>query len=94
MIIKIWKYLKVNDMYIIFNIILILINIFVYILDNMKAVNPFIKRIPESLHNSFMDDLINAVTTLNLKQNHNLNELDSNFNMPYKLMVAYARKSS
>lgn len=48
---------------------------------------------PLSLHDSFMDDFINTVTSLDLKQNHHSNELDYKFNSPYKLIVAYARKT-
>lgn len=59
----------------------------------MKAINPFIDRIPVSLQNNFMDDLINTVISLDLNENHNSNDSDCKFNIPYKLLVAYARKS-
>lgn len=64
-----------------------------YILDNMKAINPFIDRMPVSLQDNFMDDLINTVISLDLNENHNFNDSDCKFNIPYKLLVAYARKS-
>ncbi|XP_065356806.1 juvenile hormone acid O-methyltransferase [Calliphora vicina] len=61
--------------------------------DNVKAVCPFLDRIPLSLHDSFMDDFINIVTSLDLRQDHHSNELDYTFNSPYKLVIAYAQKS-
>ncbi|KAM7351816.1 juvenile hormone acid methyltransferase isoform 2-T2 [Cochliomyia hominivorax] len=61
--------------------------------DNVKAVCPFLDRMPLSLHDTFMDDFINTVTNLDLKQNLHSNELDYKFNSPYKLLIAYAKKS-
>ncbi|XP_037817110.1 juvenile hormone acid O-methyltransferase [Lucilia sericata] len=61
--------------------------------DNVKAVCPFLERMPLNLHDTFMDDFINTVTSLDLKLDHHSNELDSKFNSPYKLLIAYARKS-
>lgn len=59
----------------------------------MKAINPYLNRMPPSLHDSFMDDFINTVTSLDIQQHHNSNVFDYKFNIPYKLMVAYARKA-
>ncbi|TMW51282.1 hypothetical protein DOY81_003668, partial [Sarcophaga bullata] len=60
--------------------------------DNVKAVCPFLERIPLSLNDSFMEDFIDTVTKMDLKLNHHSNESDYIFNAPYKLVIAYARK--
>lgn len=59
----------------------------------MKAINPFIDPIPVSLQDNFMDDLINTVISLDLNENYNFNDSNCKFNIPYKLLVAYARQS-
>lgn len=62
------------------------------------AVCPFLERIPSSQHEEFMDDFIEVVISMNLQQHlsHNIetDQLGQRFVSPYKLVVAYARKTS
>jgi len=46
---------------------------------------------PADLHEQFLDDFIDIVISMNLQQGEN-NE-DQKFLSPYKLVVAYARKT-
>ncbi|KAH8404895.1 hypothetical protein KR222_009320 [Zaprionus bogoriensis] len=66
--------------------------------DNIMAICPFLERIPTSQHEEFMDDFIDVVISMNLQQSHPCdsdgNQLAQRFISPYKLVVAYARKSS
>ncbi|XP_055855264.1 juvenile hormone acid O-methyltransferase isoform X2 [Episyrphus balteatus] len=57
--------------------------------QNVRAVNPFIERIPLWLHEEFLDDIVKTSIGLNLKETNN-----DEFKLitPYKLIVAYARK--
>ncbi|XP_073826313.1 juvenile hormone acid O-methyltransferase-like isoform X2 [Musca autumnalis] len=59
---------------------------------NMKAVNPFINRIPMALHEEYIDDLM-----LMLLKHMNLRAEDmdfkAKFSVPYRLIVAFGRKS-
>ncbi|KAH8352690.1 hypothetical protein KR084_005686 [Drosophila pseudotakahashii] len=59
--------------------------------DNVKAICPFLERMPSSLHENFLDDFIDIVISMNLQQGDK-NE-DQKFLSPYKLVVAYARKT-
>ncbi|XP_013114871.2 juvenile hormone acid O-methyltransferase [Stomoxys calcitrans] len=61
--------------------------------DNVKAVCPFLDRIPWSQHDDFLEDFINIVTNLDLRHS-DVNESIQKFNSPYKLLVAYAKKPS
>lgn len=62
------------------------------------AVCPFLERIPISQHAEFMDDVIEVVISMNLQQHLSRDsetvELGRGFVSPYKLVVAYAQKSS
>ncbi|XP_073822305.1 juvenile hormone acid methyltransferase [Musca autumnalis] len=60
--------------------------------DNIKAVCPFLDRIPVSRHNEFLDDFIDIVTELDLRQSNDASGEMDKFNSPYKLIVAYAKK--
>lgn len=69
-----------------------LIYIFFYS-ESVKAVNPFLERIPSHEHDAFLDDYVCAVTDLRLT----LDDIETNsstcrFLTPYKLLIAYARK--
>ncbi|XP_017064507.2 juvenile hormone acid O-methyltransferase [Drosophila eugracilis] len=59
--------------------------------DNVKAICPFLERMPTDLHEDFLDDFIDIVISMNLQQGER-NE-DQKFLSPYKLVVAYARKT-
>ncbi|XP_075150090.1 juvenile hormone acid methyltransferase [Haematobia irritans] len=61
--------------------------------DNIKAVCPFLDRIPRSQHEEFLEDFIDIVTKLDLRH-CNVNEGIHKFSSPYKLIVAYAKKPS
>ncbi|KAI8042966.1 juvenile hormone acid O-methyltransferase [Drosophila gunungcola] len=59
--------------------------------DNVKAICPFLERMPSTLHEEFLDDFVDIVISMNLQQGEK-NE-DQKFLSPYKLVVAYARKT-
>ncbi|KAH8249343.1 hypothetical protein KR032_008651 [Drosophila birchii] len=59
--------------------------------DNVKAICPFLERMPSILHEDFLDDFIKIVISMNLQQGEG--NQDQKFLSPYKLVVAYARKS-
>nr|XP_016927888.1 juvenile hormone acid O-methyltransferase [Drosophila suzukii] len=59
--------------------------------DNVKAICPFLERMPIDLHEEFLYDFIDVVISMNLQQGEK-NE-DQKFLSPYKLVVAYARKT-
>lgn len=61
--------------------------------DNVKAICPFLDRIPRSQHEEFLEDFINIVTDLDLRQ-CDIESGVHKFNAPYKLIVAYAKKPS
>lgn len=61
--------------------------------ESVKAVNPFIDRIPSHEHEEFFEDYVDWVAKLGLI----LDDLQTDEKMrriivPYKLLVAYARK--
>ncbi|EDV33538.1 uncharacterized protein Dana_GF24959 [Drosophila ananassae] len=60
--------------------------------DNVKAICPFLERMPSSLHEDFLNDFIDIVISMNLQQGED--NQDQKFISPYKLVVAYARKTS
>ncbi|KAH8377540.1 hypothetical protein KR093_005879 [Drosophila rubida] len=63
--------------------------------DNVKAICPFLERMPAALHEEFLDDFVNVVVSMNLQQQHiGDDQQQQRFASPYKLVVAYARKSS
>lgn len=57
----------------------------------MKAVCPFLERIPDVQHEDFLDDIIKAVVDMKLRDG-DINARDFKFIAPYKLVVVYARK--
>ncbi|KAH8255494.1 hypothetical protein KR038_004650 [Drosophila bunnanda] len=59
--------------------------------DNVKAICPFLERMPSTVHEDFLDDFIEIVISMNLQQGER--NQDQKFLSPYKLVVAYARKS-
>ncbi|BFF95937.1 juvenile hormone acid O-methyltransferase [Drosophila madeirensis] len=61
--------------------------------DNVKAICPFLERMPAALHEDFLDDFIQIVISMNLQQGDQHKDQDQKFISPYKLVVAYARKS-
>ena len=61
--------------------------------DNVRAICPFLERIPNEQHAAFLDDFVNTVAELKLRE-ANENSNDFKFISPYKLVVAYARKGS
>ncbi|XP_036329613.1 juvenile hormone acid O-methyltransferase-like [Rhagoletis pomonella] len=59
--------------------------------DNVKAVCPFLERMPETQHEDFLEDVIKAVVDMKLREG-DINARDFKFIAPYKLVVVYARK--
>ncbi|XP_017056398.1 juvenile hormone acid O-methyltransferase [Drosophila ficusphila] len=59
--------------------------------DNVKAICPFLERMPATLHEDFLDDFVDIVKSMNLQQGED--NPQQKFLSPYKLVVAYARKS-
>lgn len=62
-----------------------------YISESVKAVNPFLDRIPMNLHDDFMTDYIDIVIKMKLSVNCN-KTAKRNFITPYKLVIAYGKK--
>lgn len=66
--------------------------------DNVKAICPFLERIPVAQHEEFLDDFIDVVISMNLQEDQQCDidkdQQKQRFKSPYKLLVAYARKSS
>ncbi|KAL7740230.1 hypothetical protein ACLKA6_002206 [Drosophila palustris] len=66
--------------------------------DNVKAICPFLERIPVALHEEFLDDFVDVVISMNLQEDQqcdvDTDQREQRFKSPYKLLVAYARKSS
>lgn len=59
----------------------------------MKAVNPFIERIPINEQDAFLDDYFNYVVKMHLVLDDiHTNSKTCRILTPYKLIVAYARK--
>lgn len=60
---------------------------------SVKAVNPFIERIPIHEHDAFLDDYFNHVMNMRLVLDDiHTNSKTCRILTPYKLIVAYARK--
>lgn len=57
----------------------------------MKAVNPFLERMPKHQHEAFLDDYVNIVSSMQLAIDDEENDYKQ-FLTKYKLMIAYARK--
>ncbi|GAB0100130.1 Juvenile hormone acid O-methyltransferase [Sergentomyia squamirostris] len=53
---------------------------------SVRAINPFLERIPANLHENFLNDYVNWVARMSLFEGK------SRIITPYKLLVAYARK--
>lgn len=62
-----------------------------YSTESVKAVNPFLERIPKHQYETFLDDYVNVVNDLKLVID-DAERNDKRFITPYKLMIAYARK--
>ena len=60
--------------------------------DSMKAVNPFIDRIPRELQEKFMTDCVTEYIKINTGVQNN-NPDDGVISFKYGLMVAFARKT-
>lgn len=58
----------------------------------MKAVNTFIDRIPPTMHEEYMDDVMLMVLKLRGLKPQEL-DFKPKFSIPYKLIVAFGRKS-
>ncbi|XP_075152637.1 juvenile hormone acid O-methyltransferase-like [Haematobia irritans] len=58
---------------------------------NMKAVNPFLPRIPAELHEEFMDDVM-TMTLKSLAWPMESEDYKDKFVFPYNLLVIYVRK--
>lgn len=58
---------------------------------NIRAVNPFLQRMPTWMHEDFLDEFIKTAIGLNLSESTATKD-DYRFITPYKLVVAYARK--
>jgi len=68
-------------------------NVFVFFMsDSMKAVNPFIDRIPRELQEKFMTDCVTEYIKINTGVQNN-NPDDGVISFKYGLMVAFARKT-
>jgi prolipoprotein diacylglyceryltransferase len=59
--------------------------------DTLKAVNPFLHRIPTELHEQFMADLLTELMELNMAETSNYTD-DGALSVKYVLMFAFARK--
>ena len=59
--------------------------------DSMKAINPFLGRIPRELHEQYMTDFMTELMKLNLAETNNSTD-DGGTSIKYGLMVAFARK--
>lgn len=69
------------------------LNYTVFISESVKAVNPFIERIPFHDQDAFFDDYLNLVIKMHLALDDiHANSKTCRFLTPYKLMIAYARK--
>ncbi|XP_036329937.1 juvenile hormone acid O-methyltransferase-like [Rhagoletis pomonella] len=60
--------------------------------DNLKAISPYLSRVPESQHEEFLDDMIQVLLKMKLCSGQ-INEEDFKCTTLYKLVVVYARKS-
>ncbi|XP_013113388.1 juvenile hormone acid O-methyltransferase-like [Stomoxys calcitrans] len=58
---------------------------------NMKAVNPFLDRIPISLHKDYLDDLM-SMTLKSLGWPIDNADYNIKFPVPYQLLIAFGRK--
>ncbi|XP_036329614.1 juvenile hormone acid O-methyltransferase-like [Rhagoletis pomonella] len=61
--------------------------------DNLKAITPFLSRIPEGQHEEFLDDLVQVLLKMKVC-NGQISEPDFKCTTLYKLVVVYARKCS
>lgn len=78
----------------IFFFFLIFLNFYFYFSsESVKAVNPFLERMPLHEHDNFLDDYVNVVTKMQLKLDAiDISSQNCRFLTPYKLLIAYARK--
>lgn len=64
---------------------------FLFLTESVRAVNPFLERMPFSEHDAFLDDYVSIVKKMQLALDDNENN-SCRFLTSYKLMIAYARK--
>ena len=68
-------------------------NMFVFLMsDSMKAVNPFVNRIPRELHEQYMTDCLTELLKMKMAETNN-NTDGGVISFKYGLMVAFARKT-
>lgn len=61
--------------------------------ESVKAVNPFIDRIPPHEHEEYFDDYVQLVSNMRLILDDRESDEDGcRIIVPYKLLVVYARK--
>lgn len=72
--------------------LLFLININLNFLESVRAVTPFLDRMPSEMHEEFLDDYIDIVSSMQLTDVSLVDGSDCKFRTPYKLIVAYASK--
>ena len=60
--------------------------------DSVKAVNPFIDRIPRELQEQYLKECLTELMKLKMAETNN-NTDDGVISFPYGLMVAFARKT-
>lgn len=59
---------------------------FVYITDLVKAVNPFLDRIPSELQEEYLRDFLGEAKSIDMIG------VDGTVNMEYRLLVTFAKK--
>lgn len=59
--------------------------------ESVRAVNPFLDRIPTEEHDDFLNDYVSIVSKMQLTE-INQEKDDCKFLTPYKLLIAYAKK--
>lgn len=74
---------------------------FYHFIDSVKAVNPFLERIPESQHDEWLQEYLKIIEEMNLvlprvhlSANPRQEDIDDNTKIivPYKLMICFAKK--
>lgn len=59
-----------------------------HIIEAVKAVNPFLEKIPINMHEEYLDDYVSTATRLLWSDS----QQTTNLLFSYKLIVYYARK--
>jgi hypothetical protein len=60
--------------------------------ESMKAVNPFVDRIPRELHEQYLTDCVTEILRVRTAETNNNTE-DGIISFAYGLLVAFARKT-